>query len=138
MLGEFGHMDPPNDRKASAWRSWRFALISLASIVISVPIAFAASTPTAGYVHWRGVVISLLTACCGAVCFFLSPRRPIAPKLVALALPVLPLFSFVFCGCSTPPKLTAEDRRQDIEYLANWARDYSPLVVLNEERKGVG
>ncbi len=85
----------------------------------------------------RGVVISLVVACCCAVCFLLSPRRPIAPKLVALALPVLPLFSFVLCGCSTPPKLTAEDRKQDIEYLARWAHDYSPFVALNEKHKGV-
>ena len=120
-----------------AWRSWRFVLISLACIVISVPIAFGSSTPTAGYVHWRGVVISLLAAACCAVCFFLSPRRPIAPKLVALALPVPSLLSFVLCGCSTTPKLRAEDRKQDIKYLAQWARDYSPFVALNEKHKGV-
>lgn len=47
------------------------------------------------------------------------------------------LCPMLFSGCSTPPKLTAEDRRRDIEYLAAWARDYSPLVVLNEARKDV-
>jgi hypothetical protein len=37
-------------------------------------------------------------------------------------------------GCSvTAPKLTAEDRKRDIQYLADWARDYSPLVELNEK-----
>jgi len=39
-------------------------------------------------------------------------------------------------GCVSPPKLTAEDRRSDIEFLAHWARDYSPLVELNEKHKG--
>ena len=36
----------------------------------------------------------------------------------------------------SPPKLTGEDRRSDIEFLARWARDYSPLVELNEKHKG--
>jgi hypothetical protein len=39
-------------------------------------------------------------------------------------------------GCTSPPKLTPEDRREDIEFLAHWARDYSPLVKLNEKYKG--
>ncbi len=40
-------------------------------------------------------------------------------------------------GCSSTPKLTPEDRRRDIEFLAHWARDYSPLVELNEKCKGI-
>src|SRR5512133_3846511 len=40
------------------------------------------------------------------------------------------------CGCSSPPKLTAEERGKDIEFLAKWAREYSPLVELNEKHKG--
>ncbi|NLH42570.1 MAG: hypothetical protein GX448_12090, partial [Planctomycetes bacterium] len=32
--------------------------------------------------------------------------------------------------------MAAEDRRKDIEFLARWARDYSPLVELNERYKG--
>jgi len=40
-------------------------------------------------------------------------------------------------GCVSPPRLTAEDRRSDIEFLAHWARDYSPLVELNEKHKGI-
>lgn len=130
-------MDTTNDKKASAWRSWRFAIISLASVVIGLAVVFRFFSPTAGYVQWPGAIVSLVVACCCAVCFFLSPRRPIAPKMVALALLVLPLFSFLLCGCSTPPKLTAEDRKQDIEYLARWARNDSPLVALNEKNKGV-
>ena len=39
-------------------------------------------------------------------------------------------------GCSTTPKLTTEDRKRDIEYLAQWAKDYSPFVQLNEKHKG--
>jgi len=39
-------------------------------------------------------------------------------------------------GCLTAPKLTPEDRKQDIQFLADWARDYSPLVELNEKYKG--
>jgi protein-S-isoprenylcysteine O-methyltransferase Ste14/C-terminal processing protease CtpA/Prc len=39
-------------------------------------------------------------------------------------------------GCATTPKLTIEDRKRDIEYLARWARDHSPLVELAEKHKG--
>jgi hypothetical protein len=39
-------------------------------------------------------------------------------------------------GCATTPKLTPEDRKRDIEYLAQWARDYSPFVKLAEKYKG--
>ena len=60
-----------------------------------------------------------------------------APKLLSFGLLVLPLCGLVLCGCSTPPKLTAEDRKRDIEFLAQWARDYSPFVALNEKHKGV-
>ena len=38
-------------------------------------------------------------------------------------------------GCSGPPKLTAEDRRRDIQFLADWARNYSPFAELNEKCK---
>lgn len=38
-------------------------------------------------------------------------------------------------GCSSTPRLTAEDRRSDIEFLARWARDCSPFVELNEKYK---
>lgn len=39
-------------------------------------------------------------------------------------------------GCSYTPRLTAEDRRRDIEFLAHWARDYHPCVEVNEKYKG--
>ncbi|MGD2095451.1 MAG: S41 family peptidase [Phycisphaerales bacterium] len=38
-------------------------------------------------------------------------------------------------GCSMTPKLTAEERKKDIQYLADWARDYCPFVELNEKYK---
>ena len=38
-------------------------------------------------------------------------------------------------GCSvTAPKLTAEDRKRDIQYLADWVRDYHPFIELNEKK----
>jgi hypothetical protein len=40
------------------------------------------------------------------------------------------------CVFVPTPKLTAEDRKADIQFLADWARDYSPLVALAEEYKG--
>lgn len=40
-------------------------------------------------------------------------------------------------GCSSPPELSAEERRQDIEFLARWAGDYSPFVELNEKLRGL-
>lgn len=49
--------------------------------------------------------------------------------------PVL-LLIFVTTGCVTAPKLTAADRKRDIQFLAEWARNYSPLVALAEEHKG--
>jgi hypothetical protein len=47
------------------------------------------------------------------------------------------LLIFVITGCVTAPKLTPEDRKRDIQFLADWARDYSPLVELNEKHKGI-
>ncbi|MBC8470999.1 MAG: hypothetical protein H8D56_16125 [Planctomycetes bacterium] len=38
-------------------------------------------------------------------------------------------------GCVTTPKLTPEDRMRDIQFLADWARDYHPFVELNEKYK---
>jgi len=46
------------------------------------------------------------------------------------------LFILIISGCSTTPKLTAEDRRSDIQFLADWARDYSPFVELAEKHSG--
>jgi hypothetical protein len=45
------------------------------------------------------------------------------------------LFIFVTAGCVTAPKLTPEDRKRDVQFLADWARDYNPFVELNEKYK---
>ncbi len=47
------------------------------------------------------------------------------------------LLFFILTGCLTIPKLTPEDRKQDIQFLADWARDYSPFVELNQKYKGL-
>lgn len=49
------------------------------------------------------------------------------------------LLVFLIRGCDTveTPKLTAEDRKKDIQYLADWARDYSPFVELAQKQMGI-
>jgi hypothetical protein len=47
------------------------------------------------------------------------------------------LMAFGSSSCSCAPNLTAEERRNDIEFLARWAKDYSPFVELNERCKGL-
>jgi hypothetical protein len=39
-------------------------------------------------------------------------------------------------GCVSTPRLTAEDRKRDIQFMADWARDYSPFVELAQKHKG--
>ena len=39
-------------------------------------------------------------------------------------------------SCATVPKLTPEDRKRDIQFMADWARDYSPFVELAAKHKG--
>ncbi len=39
-------------------------------------------------------------------------------------------------GCQSLPKLTPEDRKRDIQFMADWARDYSPFVELAQKHKG--
>ncbi len=50
---------------------------------------------------------------------------------------VLILFVLIISGCTTVPKLTAEDRKRDIQFMADWARDYSPFVELAQKHKGI-
>ena len=59
-------------------------------------------------------------------------KKQVVQSLLALSM----LLGFVATGCASKPSLTAEDRKRDIEFLARWARDYSPLVQLNEKYKG--
>jgi hypothetical protein len=78
---------------SSTGRSWKFVLISLASIVLGLPPALMFSTPTAlGFVQLPGVIITFGVACCSVLCFLLCSRRPIAPKLTCLVLAILPLW----------------------------------------------
>ena len=42
---------------------------------------------------------------------------------------------FFIHGCSCAPKLTPEDRKRDIQFLADWAKDYNPFVEVNEKYK---
>jgi len=44
------------------------------------------------------------------------------------------LLAFITAGCS--PNLTPGERKKDIQYIAQWAKDYSPFVELNEKVKG--
>jgi hypothetical protein len=57
-------------------------------------------------------------------------------RLACTFLIIASLMLSVFSGCAGPPRLTAQARRSDIEFLARWARDYSPLVELNQKHKG--
>jgi hypothetical protein len=76
----------------SGWHAWKFAVISLASIVVIEPLGLMFSTPTAlGYVQLPGVIITILVASCSIVCFMVCPRRAIAAKLVTLLLTTIPL-----------------------------------------------
>lgn len=66
--------------------------------------------------------------------------RALAARAAFLCVPrdlviLTALGSCWLAGCSIPPKLTPEQRRQDIEYLAQWAADCSPFVQLNEQYK---
>ncbi|MHC4691208.1 MAG: S41 family peptidase [Planctomycetota bacterium] len=59
-----------------------------------------------------------------------------AVSFVNVVLIVAILFVLFTSGCATVPKLTAEDRKRDIQFLADWARDNSPFVELAEKHKG--
>ncbi|MHC4096817.1 MAG: S41 family peptidase [Planctomycetota bacterium] len=59
-----------------------------------------------------------------------------AVSCVNVVLVVTILFVLITSGCATVPKLTAEDRKRDIQFLADWARDNSPFVELTEKHKG--
>lgn len=67
-----------------------------------------------------------------AVYTILLLKRRFALKYtyIILVCLVLPLSS-----CA--PQLTAEQRRLDMEYLANWAKHYSPTAALNEQYRGL-
>ena len=63
------------------------------------------------------------------------PRtRKFIPFIVILAIGSISLTCSIYLS---RPRLTPEERKRDIEYLAQWAKDYSPFVELNEKLKGV-
>ena len=57
-------------------------------------------------------------------------------RFIALSMLVIGTVLIGRC-CFSAPGLTPEDRKKDIDYLAQWARDYSPLVAFNEKLKGL-
>lgn len=64
-------------------------------------------------------------------------RHDVLKKRVVHSIFMLSILSgFIAAGCTPTPLLTTEDRRRDIEFLTRWARNYSPLVELNEKYKG--
>ncbi len=65
-------------------------------------------------------------------------RGKVIHKRYGIILFLICVLTFIFFanGCAVSPKLTAEDRKKDIEYLAQWAKDNSPFVELNEKYKG--
>lgn len=63
-----------------------------------------------------------------------SQNREVRNKSIAQKIIVFTaLMVFIATGCS--PHLTSEGRKRDIEYFAQWARNYSPFVGLNEKIK---
>jgi hypothetical protein len=64
-----------------------------------------------------------------------APSAIVRTLLIVVSVAVLLTLSAV-SGCSSPPRLTAEDRKKDIEFIARWARDYHPCVELNQKYKG--
>jgi hypothetical protein len=61
-----------------------------------------------------------------------SQRSAKVRREIKAALLKWSLFAAAVCllaGCSSAPNLTAEDRRGDIRFLAEWAKEYSPNRV---------
>jgi hypothetical protein len=61
-------------------------------------------------------------------------RNNIKKRISQYIFIVAVLLIFVTTGCS--PHLTPGERKKDIQYLAQWAKDYSPCAELNERVKG--
>ena len=55
-------------------------------------------------------------------------------RIPQFAIILVVLLAFITAGCS--PHLTPGERKKDIQYIARWAKDYSPFVELNERIKG--
>jgi hypothetical protein len=63
---------------------------------------------------------------------FSAKNNDFQAKQVQCAIITVSLLVVLLSSCA--PQLTAEQRRVDVEYLAEWARDYSPMAVVNERR----
>ncbi len=51
---------------------------------------------------------------------------------------IVGLCLLILTGCSPgPAQLTPQQRRGDVEFLCQWARNYSPFVELNERLRGL-
>jgi len=44
------------------------------------------------------------------------------------------IFFTTGCGRVAAPNLTAEDRKRDIQYMADWTRNYHPIIELAEKQ----
>jgi len=62
-------------------------------------------------------------------------KKHTAQLIVVFTIILLVLFGTG--GCQSPPRLTAEDRRSDVEFLARWARDYHACVEVNSKVRGL-
>ena len=58
-------------------------------------------------------------------------------QLIVVFAVLLALFGSSGCQNPSPPRLTAEDRRSDVEFLAQWARDYHPCVEVASKARGL-
>ncbi len=93
---ESGPMNTSAETTDLRWRSWRYVIVSIACVLLGIPVAATFYSPTLiGYVQLPGVVIALVVACCCTACFLRCPRLPITPKVVALVLIILPIFCFL-------------------------------------------
>lgn len=59
------------------------------------------------------------------------------PSIAVVRLSLVALIFITQTGCSGGPALSSEDRKRDVEFLAEWARKYSPFVELNETLRGL-
>jgi len=76
--------------------NWKFVYISVACLVVGLPIAATFYIRyQIGYYALPGVIITFIVACACVACFLLCQRRPIVPKFTTLALAVLALIRMI-------------------------------------------
>ena len=93
-------MDTSAPTNVTTRKSWWCVAVSVFILAVGLTIALPFSTPTAvGYIALPGVITGVIAACVSVGCFFLCPRRPLLPKVLAGVLCVPALFcalDFVF------------------------------------------